>query len=627
MITKIPFHSSETTRPLIAQLSFNQMAMHADRNITFTNQINQICNIDTSHDEEVIAKSADTIKAFLRKTIAAQSYGAMFANGWYFKELGQNIPAADRKFSFSTLHHLDKISKYYLDVIVKKTPNLNQQETDLINNITNSALTFRHQSNAGLAKHGKLNIFSNKKLGNEKIDMRGSIYGADKAGISNDDFVFFGVEFFSEDLSQLPLNTRHTGIDFGANAYLVKERFPHSYLTLTYHFDNITCRPSEHEHQNFVTKFPKALEEVFRYVHCDKGRIDIPMYNVKDMKLALGLHLVDFIRNSQDNALKHFALSGDLTGKELDRLINFIFQPEFHVPRMVSTKNFKEVKLREISLEEAIDASNVACLEELVKSKKSAREAMILAIEARKKDVIFHLFERFMFTKKDALLMNNKCELAYVLSSYGSYASALKLFIDKGLVDAFSPFKRTNKGDTMLDNAIKYQNEDMIALLRNLGVQTKEEIKFDLEEAVLSSNIERVNRMATSKEKISAMLVTAVANKKIEVVKNLLDKNKLTQEDMGSISFCDPFRGNLLYVLSDKDADINILRLFLDKGLINIDTQSAFFGVSKNMLDNARDNGRQDIVLLSKIYLAFKKQGGKGQPLPYFIWLNSFGNV
>lgn len=124
---------------------------------------------------------------------------------------------------------------------------------------------------------------------------------------------------------------------------------------------------------------------------------------------------------------------------------------------------------------------------------------------------------------------------------------------------------------------------------------------------ILSSNTARLSRIAASKEKIMEALAIAVANKKIAVIGTLLDKNKLTQKDMGSICDHNPFRGNLLYVLTDKDADINVLHLFLDKGLIDIHCQSAFFHVNKNMLENATEHGREDIVSLLKMYASLKK--------------------
>lgn len=570
--------------------------------------LNQICNTEMSQSTRSVTErqSAEVIKNFMRKVVAAQSYGKMFTKGSRFKALNQAMPAFKGKANFQALDHLDVLSQHYLREIKTKTPDLNADEKRLLAQIVDSPVTFRHQSNRYLARDGKLNLFSLNKIDSMNISTGTHTKEQDKIEVANHDFVFFGVEF-SEDKTVMPLNQKHMGTNFGANAYLIDNVYPHGYLTLTDHFYNHMHDPRSIEHKEFASQFSQGVREVFRYVSGDKHNSEVPVYSAKDMKLGLGLELINFLRKSKDDGLRAFAFKKELPLKALDRLINFVFQPEFHLPRMVSTTNFKEVKLREISLEEAVKAANLECLNELVKTQKSAREAMILAIKARKENIILNLFARFTFTKEDVLLMNKTTELAYILSDCDSKTSILKLFIDKGLVDAFSQFKFTNKGKTMLDNALLNGNGDMMVFLENLGVQTEEEIKFDLKEAVLSSNIDRVNRMATSKEKISEMLVTAVANKKIEVVKSLLDKNKLTQADIDSIYFHGPLKGNLLYVLSGKDADINILCLFLDKGLIDIHSQMAFCGVRKNMLDNASEHGREDIVSLLKMYVSLKE--------------------
>ncbi|MCW2254702.1 hypothetical protein M2263_000793 [Providencia alcalifaciens] len=164
---------------------------------------------------------------------------------------------------------------------------------------------------------------------------------------------FFGIEF-SDDKSQLPLNTKHTTIDYGANAYIINEQYPYGYLALTEHFDNQVPPAFLHEHQNFISQFSEVRNEIERYIYGENGRHDIPIYNTKDMKVALGLHLIDFLRHSHDVKFKVLALNEDLNSQGLDHVLNFVFQPEFHVPRMVSTTNFKKVKLRELSLEKLI---------------------------------------------------------------------------------------------------------------------------------------------------------------------------------------------------------------------------------------------------------------------------------
>nr|WP_253073680.1 T3SS effector OspC family protein [Sodalis ligni] len=99
----------------------------------------------------------------------------------------------------------------------------------------------------------------------------------------------------------------HSNSDFGANAYLVEARFPYGYMTLTDHLHNHQVPPSTHEHQDFVQQFPQAKFEAFRLIHGERGVHDVPMYNSKDMRLALGLHLINFIRSSEDAVLRNSA--------------------------------------------------------------------------------------------------------------------------------------------------------------------------------------------------------------------------------------------------------------------------------------------------------------------------------
>ncbi|SVG72297.1 OspC3 [Shigella sonnei] len=76
------------------------------------------------------------------------------------------------------------------------------------------------------------------------------------------------------------------------------------------------------------------------------------------MRLGIGLHLIDFIRKSKDQGFREFCYNKNIDPVSLDRIINFVFQLEYHIPRMLSTDNFKKIKLRDISLEDAIKASN-----------------------------------------------------------------------------------------------------------------------------------------------------------------------------------------------------------------------------------------------------------------------------
>ncbi|WMJ01411.1 hypothetical protein RBU55_07615 [Pseudomonas chlororaphis subsp. aurantiaca] len=95
-------------------------------------------------------RSADIIKRFLQKSIAAQSYGEMFSNGSYFKKTGNDLPKQEGRFSFSTLDHLNKISSENLVNITKKLSPLTPSERELLSKVMSTKIHFRHQSNADL---------------------------------------------------------------------------------------------------------------------------------------------------------------------------------------------------------------------------------------------------------------------------------------------------------------------------------------------------------------------------------------------------------------------------------------------------------------------------------------------
>lgn len=425
------------------------------------------------------SEQANIIKYFLKKTIAAQCYNKMFSNGAHFKELGIDLAEPlGRKATLHSLQHLNNVSKRYLTKIKDKTQNLNAQETILLSKVIDAKIHFRHQSNSNLTdSNGTLNIMSINKLQSNNIFTAKNTYLEDIRCLCNHDFVFFGVEF-SNEKTQLPLNTRHTTVDFGANAYIVDEQFPYGYLTLTDHFDNKIPPAFMYEHKNFITQFSEVKYEVHRDVHSDDGRIDVPIFNTKDMKLGLGFHLINFLRNSSDTGFRKFALNEDLDNKNLDRILNFVFQPEFHVPRMVSTNNYIEVKLREISAEEAVRASNFASLSSYIKNKDEACKIMELAVKYAKIDVVNFLFSQFNFIDSDTNKMSSSIrDFEFSLSDSCADENILKCFLERGLVDPNKVFRKSNSGDTMLDNAIKYNKKEMIDILLEYGALRGKEIK------------------------------------------------------------------------------------------------------------------------------------------------------
>lgn len=448
-----------------------------------SNTMKNVISVQNSTDtmlksSDLKNRSADVIKAFLKKTIAAQSYNKMFSKGDNFKELGIALTdSSARQSSLHSLQHLNNVSKYYLTKIKEKTQDLTSQEKVLLSKVVDAKIHFRHQSNSNLVDAaGILNIMSLNKLQSNGISTAKNTYSEDIRCLSNQDFVFFGVEF-SDDKALLPLNTRHSTVDFGANAYIVDEQCPHGYLTLTDHFDNTVPPAFMHEHKEFIAQFSEVRNEIYREVHGDNGTKDIPIFNSKDMKLGLGLHLINFLRNSNDTQFKGFALNKNLDGKNLDKILNFVYQPEFHVPRMVSTHNFKEVKLREISAEDAVKASNFEALSVHMRNKDDACKVMGLAIKYAKKDVVDLLFTKFSFTGKDVINMSTSYEdIEYSLSNHSADDKILRDFLERGLVEPNNAFSRVNSGDTMLDNAIKYNKKEMIGILLEYGAISGKEI-------------------------------------------------------------------------------------------------------------------------------------------------------
>lgn len=421
-------------------------------------------------NEEGAIKSSDCIKRFLRKAVAAQSYSKMLSEGEVFKRLNIDLPPLQPrdKASFATLEHFDNISRDNLASIKGETQNLTTQEQELLKKVVNATLHFRHQSNSNFATQTIMSIDMLKSIG---IVTGKNTYSMDEQKLGNQDFVFFGVEF-SDDESQLPLNTVHTQFDFGANAYITKQPFTHGYLTLTDHFHNKVPPARRHEHQVFIQQFEVVRNEVERTIHGTKGQNDVPMYNTRDMKLALGLHLINFLRNSKDDKFKRFVLNENLDSRGLDRVINFVFQPEFHAPRMVNIGKFRKVNLRKMELKEAIKASNIKEMAIYIKSKDDACKAMRIAIANSKLDIVEYLFSEFNFTKADVSKMTGSFEdIEYSLSKCSANHKILKIFLERGLVDPNHTFKQLNYGMTMLDNAIKYADKEMIKILKEHGAR------------------------------------------------------------------------------------------------------------------------------------------------------------
>ncbi|MDD0547072.1 T3SS effector OspC family protein, partial [Shigella sonnei] len=120
-------------------------------------------------------------------------------------------------------------------------------------------------------------------------------------------------------------------------------------------------------------------------------------------------------------------------------------------PRMLSTDNFKKKRLRDISLEDAIKASNYEEINNKVTDKKMAHQALAYSLGNAKSDMALYLLSKFNFTKQDVAemeKMNNNmyCELydvEYLLSEDSANYKVLEYFINNGLVDVNKRFQKS----------------------------------------------------------------------------------------------------------------------------------------------------------------------------------------
>ncbi|ATP28614.1 hypothetical protein CR207_09495 [Chromobacterium violaceum] len=420
------------------------------------------------------AAAAGKIGAFLRKAVAAQSYGLMFANGKLFEATGDALEKRGQ-YGFSALQRLDGLSRRNLAAVEARLGALDSAERGLKERIMTGAWHFRHQSNAALDDGKTAAIASNHLLARESRSSGGNTFAGDKARLSNHDFVFFGVEFSGRGKQDKPLNHKHSTMDFGANAYVVPDTLPacrHGYLTLTDHFFNRVPGGREAEHQDFVGSFPQMGAETGRWIHEGKYRQNAPIFNYRDMKAAVALHLIEFLRDSKDAAFKAYVFDQAMqSGQALDRVLNSVFQAEFHIPRLMATTDYAKHPLRPMLLKEAVDSVNLPALSGLVSSKGDAVTAMWHAIDKGKDAVAAHLLGSWRFEAGDfaSAPPGFYHELNYALSEHGASVYILDQFLSRGWAAVNAPFEHVNSGETMLDNAVKYGNREMAAALIKHG--------------------------------------------------------------------------------------------------------------------------------------------------------------
>ncbi|WP_039058647.1 T3SS effector OspC family protein [Enterobacter sp. Bisph1] len=294
------------------------------------------------------------LEKFLRKALVSQVYGAMFANGQYFRHLGIHLPTANG-YSFGAFEHLRKISHVNFQNIREKVGELDDNEYDLLYNISRAHLSFQHRSRTKLStstgndklnvykEHpGILSILSNKELIHRNILKKTNTYKEDVKYLHNHDFVFFSCQF---DSSGSPPSRYHNGVYFGDFSYCIREdhrMVKYGYMTLTDHHENEVLPTIEVYTLMLFTSFPELKNEVqWRVVCQNNNKKDAPMFDYYLMKPALALYLIDFLRNTRSRDFKAYVYNGDFNSKKLHQVINTVFSPEYHIPRSIYTREYK----------------------------------------------------------------------------------------------------------------------------------------------------------------------------------------------------------------------------------------------------------------------------------------------
>lgn len=388
------------------------------------------------------ARAADLIKRVFRTRLAERAYKHMFDNGTCFTQM-----KLYGELKGSGTASLNKISQGFMVEVKDRLGQLSAEEQAFTRAVMQSRWSFRHQSNYPLDANGRLCILSNLALNRAGIGSKSSTVVGDLEKLSNNDFVFFAVETARGDEPKVN-NTVHSGIDYGAIAYLISEDDPrvrHGYLTLTDQYVGEVHSGRYHEHQELFNRFPELSAEVKRVVY-ERDYLRVPIFSFNDMKEGVALYLIDYLRGTKVQGFREYALACASGSLALDRLIYHLFNLEFHVPRIASTFNYHTVKLREYSHVDFIKMADFEALDKrLVNGSRYALETLMGALELVVPSVVLHVLGKCSFSKaeidhwyKVGLSITGDATMSDLVAQLldpDTSIDVLKAFIDRGLVD------------------------------------------------------------------------------------------------------------------------------------------------------------------------------------------------
>ena len=321
---------------------------------------------------EVLAEAKNTITRFLRKSIANASYEHMFGNGAQFRSDGL-YPS--RPHSTSGLKYLEIISADCLSAIESHLGKLTEQEQRLLGAVEASTWKYRHHTNGCVENDNTLNLLSFNALQKNNIEHFTSTNAEDITNLSNTDFIFMAVQLDDPSFPSQIRSTLHCKIDYGATAFLIDETYPShrfSYITLTDQLTSQVPKITDPYYKKYTEMFRIATKEACREIY-QPNTEKPPIFSTSHMKKGVALYLIDFLRNTNDIAFRDALTAQPPSPAMLEFAMNCVFQLEFHIPRIVSTRDYLKIPVRKPDLYELIRASNLPGLTELLKTSSSEK--------------------------------------------------------------------------------------------------------------------------------------------------------------------------------------------------------------------------------------------------------------
>ncbi len=316
----------------------------------------------------------------------------------YLPVAGENIsPDAT---AAETHRHLKVVSQKNIQVLQQAVGKMSDDERKIYKAVIDTPWRFKHQTRNNLEEKGYLHNLSNWKLHDNKIKFdREFTNGFTKKYIRNDDFVFFALEilhdnnfvsgnqhyikdnghyyFFDKDV----VRNRFSGAYYGNQAYMLEENhspIQRGYFTFTDQTVGAAKFYSDlHGSDPYAIKsrFPELCKQMenrksvlFEVKNPETGqKFDEyrPLFSAQQMKPAMALMAVLFLRNPDseekipdgtkrrlgpithctDEKFKAYVKDNISNPATVDMLIHAACEPEFHIPRMVSTHSYKKFDL------------------------------------------------------------------------------------------------------------------------------------------------------------------------------------------------------------------------------------------------------------------------------------------